>query len=123
MGGKDWKAEAQRLLAEALGNNDNGLLPLPRPEPGMHFYGPVTMVNVINDGPVPGAQRQVLQARLTGQVQAEGLPVAAAFQEELGRVYGTSSIDRLTDTQLGDLLGRFERMIRIARLLAVTPKR
>ncbi|MGE5514603.1 MAG: hypothetical protein ACM31D_02155 [Bacteroidota bacterium] len=89
----------------------------------MHFYGPVTMLNVINDVSAPALQRQVLQARLNGQVQAEGVPVAAAFQEELGRCYGTGSLDRLTDAQLADLLGRFERMIRIARMLAVTPKR
>lgn len=125
MAGEDWKAEARRLLADAVGNNDNRTpeLTSSRPKASAHFHGPATLDDLANDDCAPGIQRRVLQARLQGWLMAEGAAVAAAFAEEVERAYGVRGLDHLDDGQLADLLGRFDRLIRIARMLAVTPRR
>lgn len=125
MAGEDWKAEARRLLADAVGNNDNRHPGpnSPQSKADAHFADPGVPGDLANDDCTPGLQRRVLQARLQGWLLAEGTAVAAAFGEEVERSYGVRELDRLDDAQLADLLGRFDRLIRIARMLAVTPKR
>lgn len=124
MGGKDWKAEARRLLEGAVGGNDNAPEAALQQGAGIHFHGPVT-VNLMGECPQPsaGTQRRALQDRLKGFLQAEGTRTAAAFREELQRTYRKADVDELTNPELADLLANFQKLIRLARLLGATAKR
>lgn len=116
---RDWKAEARRLLSGAMGENDN--TPRNAADGGIHFHGPVTMVNLFAD--CADTQGRIIRKRIKSRLDAEGKPTASAFSEELSRAYGKPSVDEMTDTELTDLLSQFDRLVRIARVLAVTPRR
>lgn len=101
MSEQDWKAEARRLLDEALGANDNAA----------------------GRGDGVARQRRTLLDRLHGYLVAQGAPVEAAFRAEVRRLFGAQSLDALDDGQLAELLSRFETVLRMARMLAATPDR
>lgn len=94
---RDWLAEARRLLNEATGVNDNG--------------ADSTYLR----------QRRTLLDRLDGYLVAQGRPVEAAFRSEVCRIYRRESLGALDDSQLAELFSRFDKMMRMARLLAATP--
>lgn len=123
MGGKDWTAEARRLLASAAGTNDNrSHAPI---APTFIFQAPVTVLNLTVpagfDETSPEAQRRTLIHRLDGALAAEGEKVAEAFRGELRRAFGQDSVDALPDGQLAELVSGFNTMMRFARLLAGAP--
>jgi hypothetical protein len=127
---KDWKAEAQRLLAAAVGTNDNAinLCGDKHGSTTFVFQAPVTVLSVTMAGEACDSsnlaqQRQTLIDRLQGFLASEGERVEEAFRDELRRAFGRDSVADMDDAQLKYLLIRFNEVMRIARMLAVTPKR
>lgn len=100
MADRDWVAEARDLLAQAVGTNDNA---------------PVTA-----DDPYDHQRRRFLD-RLHGYLAAQDDGVAAAFGDELHRLFGTDRPEALDRHQLAEMLAGFDRLMRAARLLAATP--
>lgn len=118
MGGKDWTAEARRLLASAAGSNDNRQIS--QVAPTIIFQAPVTVLNLTMESGMD-AQRKTLIHRLEGLLAGEGEKVEEAFRGELKRAFGTDAVADLQDTQLADLVSGFNTMLRFARLLSGTP--
>lgn len=98
MADRDWVAEARDLLAQAVGTNDNA------PPPGNSY----------------DQQRRRLLDRLHGYLAAQDDGVAAAFGDELLRLFGTDRPEALDQRQLAHMLAGFDKLMRAARLLAAT---
>lgn len=118
MGGKDWTAEARRLLASAAGSNDNRQQS--RDVSTIIFQAPITVLNLTMESSC-GAQRKTLLHRLEGVLAGEGEKVEEAFRGELKRAFGTESVADLNDGQLASLVSGINTMLRFARLLSGAP--
>lgn len=119
MSGKDWTAEARRLLNDAVRGNGGASR---AGAAGIHFHAPVT-IHFGSSGSEGPQQRPTLEARLQGLLDGEGAPVVAAFRDELARTYGKDQVEALTNLELADLLANFNKLLRMARILAITPPR
>ena len=125
MGGKDWTVEARRLLATAVGSNDNKAFS--QASPTVIFQAPVTVLNLtmdsVRDSTSPESQRCTLIHRLEGALAGEGEKVVEEFRSELQRAFGTDSVAHLQNDQLASLATGFNTMLRFARLLSGAPQR
>ncbi|MBC7908373.1 MAG: hypothetical protein H7Y60_16720 [Rhodospirillaceae bacterium] len=104
MNDRDWLAEARQLLSEAVGTNDNA------PTVGLNSAA-------------YAQQRRTFLDRLQGYLLAQGEPVEAAFRAEVSRAFGKPSLEVMDDRQLAEMLTRFDKYMRMARVLATTPSR